>query len=292
MTRQETIELNKKILPYLREYAPGHYISEIQAELIARFGHAEYFNNRKRIKSLIDRQHIILGKKINYSRDTNCRTKYTSEIMSYIINHVDIPSRELYADVLNKWPELSDKINYKSFCRQRKIYNCQYETFPAEVREYLIEHNHSSYDDLIPEIKKRFGRTYTHRQLSIWYSHHGYCPEERKRKTHPTVSPIGTERKVCGYWEVKVDLPRKWRRKAAVVWEQYHNTKVPRGHQVIFVDGNNDNFDIDNLRCIDKRIMSTLAAKGVFNIKDAELRELGINIATLSRLERDKETTP
>jgi hypothetical protein len=38
-----------------------------------------------------------------------------------------------------------------------------------------------------------------------------------------------------------------WRPKHHLVWESHHGQPIPKGHAVIFGDGNNRNFDPDNL---------------------------------------------
>lgn len=42
------------------------------------------------------------------------------------------------------------------------------------------------------------------------------------------------------------------------IWQDHYG-EVPKGKMVIFLDGNRDNFDIDNLYCIDRRISAIMA---------------------------------
>lgn len=39
-----------------------------------------------------------------------------------------------------------------------------------------------------------------------------------------------------------------------------HYGKVPKGKMVIFLDGDRNNFDIDNLYCIDRKISAVMAS--------------------------------
>ena len=65
--------------------------------------------------------------------------------------------------------------------------------------------------------------------------------------------PVGTERfSKEGYVEVKVADPSTWKKKHHIVWEKV-NGAVPKGHLVIFADGDKYNFDIDNLVLITKK---------------------------------------
>lgn len=64
---------------------------------------------------------------------------------------------------------------------------------------------------------------------------------------------IGDERlDAYGYTEVKVkDLSGEdrscWARKHVVVWEKANGRPVPKGHKVVFADGDKGNFDPENL---------------------------------------------
>ena len=64
-------------------------------------------------------------------------------------------------------------------------------------------------------------------------------------------APLHSEQpKADGYVYVKTQMhPPKWRPKHVLVWEA-QNGKVPKGHNIRFIDGNNRNFDIDNLICV------------------------------------------
>lgn len=62
--------------------------------------------------------------------------------------------------------------------------------------------------------------------------------------------PLGSERTTIeGYIEVKVAEPNKWKTKAVVIYEEKYG-KIPKGHKVIYLDGNRQNLDISNLKVI------------------------------------------
>ena len=76
--------------------------------------------------------------------------------------------------------------------------------------------------------------------------------------------PLGSEYKCDGYTMVKVKTTgtryERWRLKHVLVWEE-HNGPVPKDCIVTFLDGNRDNFDINNLACIRKGVNSVLNTK-------------------------------
>lgn len=83
----------------------------------------------------------------------------------------------------------------------------------------------------------------------------GSVPANRK--------PLGHER-VCtkdDYILIKVaepnpytNAPTRYRHKHQVLWEK-HNGPIPKGHVVIFKDGDKRNFDMDNLELVNRKVL-------------------------------------
>ena len=80
-----------------------------------------------------------------------------------------------------------------------------------------------------------------------------------------------------GYVDIKIADPNKWRAKHKLVWEEV-NGPIPTGKVVMFADGDNRNFAIDNLLCVTKRKMLTLNKHKLIS-NDAELTRTGLLIA-------------
>lgn len=102
----------------------------------------------------------------------------------------------------------------------------------------------------------------------------------------PNTDPIGTE-KLCtdGYVWVKIDNQPKakkivnWKQKHKLLWEQ-HNGPVPKGHKVIFLDGNRENIVLENLALVsDSELLIMNKRKLIYDDKD--LTKVGVNIAKL-----------
>ena len=82
--------------------------------------------------------------------------------------------------------------------------------------------------------------------------------------------PVGAE---CwhddGYLWVKVAMPNKWQLKHHIVWEAV-NGPIPKGHLIIFGDGDRKNFDVNNLICITRAELAVLNQKHlIFDNADA-----------------------
>ena len=81
--------------------------------------------------------------------------------------------------------------------------------------------------------------------------------------------PVGTEIvDSYGYIKVKVAEPKTWRFKHHLVWEQHHG-KIPKGHIIVFRDGNKQNLDINNLALISKALNLKMNQYGISKAADA-----------------------
>ncbi|MBS3953671.1 MAG: HNH endonuclease [Methylomicrobium sp.] len=64
--------------------------------------------------------------------------------------------------------------------------------------------------------------------------------------------PVGTELlRKDGYIWVKIAHPRTWREKHVIIWEQANGPR-PKGHAIIFLDSDINNFDLANLACVSR----------------------------------------
>lgn len=108
-----------------------------------------------------------------------------------------------------------------------------------------------------------------------------------KGNVPPNHRPVGSERiSKDGYIEVKVAEPNKWRLKQRVVYEEAKG-KIPEGCTIIFLDGNKQNCNIDNLKCITRSELLYLNCNGLNNSN--EITETGILMARLDRTKNKKK---
>lgn len=109
----------------------------------------------------------------------------------------------------------------------------------------------------------------------------GWEPTQFKKGNKPhNYKPVGAER-VNGsdYVDVKIADPNKWKAKHLLVWEKM-NGPVPKGHAVLFGDGNRRNFDLDNLILVSRKQLVMLNKHKLIQ-DDAELTRTGIIVADL-----------
>jgi len=138
-----------------------------------------------------------------------------------------------------------------------------------------------SYVEMTKMFNERFGLRITLKQMKRLTYGHGirngigsYRPGNvpaNKGKTHKPwqgcYRPIGSERLQQGYVFVKVSNRRKpaqrnWEAKQVGIWKAA-NGKVPKGHVVIFADGDIRNFALDNLLLISRKELMVMNHLGL-----------------------------
>ena len=93
-----------------------------------------------------------------------------------------------------------------------------------------------------------------------------------------TYRPVGSERiDADGYRWVKTQDPKTWRMKHVLLWEQV-NGAVPKGHIVIFADGDKSNITLDNLLLVSRGQLLMINKFGLIQ-NNAELTKVGVTIA-------------
>ncbi len=115
------------------------------------------------------------------------------------------------------------------------------------------------------------------------------CKSTMFKKGHVAYNhkPIGSERinRKDNCIIIKT-APNKWEYKQRYIWEQETGEKIPKGHVVIFLDGNRRNFALDNLALITKNENVRLNQKGMRN-NNPDITKANINIVRLDNRIRE-----
>lgn len=100
--------------------------------------------------------------------------------------------------------------------------------------------------------------------------------------------PIGTVVDTARGLEIKVShgqYKKNWRPLREVLWEDYHG-KIPDGYSVIHLNGDRDDYDIENLALLNKKQHWFMKHHNLYS-DDRELSEAGVQLAHLDRAIRD-----
>lgn len=181
--------------------------------------------------------------------------------------------------------------------------------FPPNVRAFIAEHNKGrSAAEMTELVNTTFHAFYTVEQIKSYrsrnhldsgrtgYFEKGHVPHNKG--THPgsypgmvptqfkkghtphNHRPVGSERlNRDGYLERKIAEPKTWRLVHVINWEAVHGP-VPKGHAVIFKDGDKTNPDVSNLLLVSRAELARMNQKGLIS-SDPEQTEVGQNIARL-----------
>lgn len=89
---------------------------------------------------------------------------------------------------------------------------------------------------------------------------------------------VGSERITKnGYIEIKIKEPNKWQLKHRYIYEKKYG-KIPKGYNLIFLDGNKQNLEITNLKMVSKAEDLIMNNNNLFT-KNKELTNTGAIIA-------------
>ena len=149
----------------------------------------------------------------------------------------------------------------------------------AEMTKLFNEHS-----GLCITLKQMENLLYKHRlRNGIGSFMPGHVPANKSKKSIPSPkrSPVGTERTHQGYIEIKTADPSVWEKKHSAAWKAANGKrKVPKGHAVIFADGNKKNFSPDNLMLVSRGELAVMNNLGLICSRK-DLTAAGKTIADL-----------
>lgn len=143
------------------------------------------------------------------------------------------------------------------------------------------EHGYRCRQELLDELNATFGTSFsitafcTHCyesgiQLGLAFSNSKVVRGE----AHWRHRPVGSLQEKKGYVRIKVAEPNHWMQYQRYVWEQAHPGQSAEGMTVIFMDGDNRNFEPSNLERVTRAELSVMAALGHTADMTREEREL------------------
>ena len=101
--------------------------------------------------------------------------------------------------------------------------------------------------------------------------------------------PVGTISKwECGYTRIKTGK-NEWEFIQRYVWKEHHG-EIPPNHSVIFLDGNTDNYNIENLALVNRNeLMKYNSMK--LDSDNQELNRVAVNLAKLMTKAKERGET-
>ena len=197
--------------------------------------------------------------------------------------------------------------------KSKGIKNTAVHIWSNEEKEYLAEITPGKHYKEIQELmKNKFNLEFTMNQIkgAIWRyklntgftgcfqkghipfnkgkSQKDYMSAESIEKTKKTrfkkgqspinCRPVGSERITNdGYIEIKIAEPNVWKFKHLVVWEK-ENGPIPKGHALVFADGDKTNISLDNLLLVTRHQLLIMNNNKLIK-NNSEVTKTGVLIA-------------
>ena len=169
-------------------------------------------------------------------------------------------------------------------------------SYSQEEAEYLVSIFDGRYcNEIIELYKEKFNKDITKKELYAFKRSHnvknGVEGKFQKGGFNPCPpSPIGHERISYknGLKRVRIKVAEnKWVEKSRYIYEQHYG-KIPKNCNIVFLDGNRDNYDINNLKCITKAQHRFIAGNCLY-FQDKELNNTSILVAEMKEKIAKKE---
>lgn len=226
--------------------------------------------------------------------------QFSEEISKYILEHYYNTSASRLSD------EIAERFDLKLSPGAIRTYiskhgTCKNKRYLSDHREWLRNNwmKYTNNVELTEAFNQRFDDNRTFDAIKKYLksvvpsSNYGHSGGSKPGEgSSVTAKRNGTETFKGGYWWVKIDnqkLPKKytteeryrnWKLKHHIIWEKHHGP-IPPGCKVIFLDGDRNNFNIENLYCADVRVLTYLMRNNMWysngpltlsSIKWAELK--------------------
>lgn len=233
----------------------------------------------------------IVSARMNYKikSSVHFNSIFTKEIIDFIKKHKNDYDNKTMAQKINE--KFKTSYTYVQIRLFRSKNNLEYRLFCKEALEYMRNHNQDSYEQLKDDVNSIFNKNYSLQQIKsacYWYKLREYHKKrERESFTKPDFSERLRKSKAA---RIEIKINGKWIAKSKYVYETSTGKKVQDDEVVVFLDGNINNFDLNNLLCVKKRLLAIVNSHFSGTCKNnAELTKFKYDIAKLKTLVCQKE---
>lgn len=209
------------------------------------------FNQHFNLNKKYDTIKIHCRKKLNLTRSKEKRNYYTKEQFDWFKNN---------------------------FHNYNNEYEFDYEGFTNDFyNKFNIKLNKRVFTNIYIKLGLRMGKTHTRFEKEDYIPHNRYG--------------IGFEKKTAGHWWVKIDdkpikrgefRRKNYQIKERYLYEKYHNVKLNSNDFIIFLDGNKDNFDKENLIKLTHKELGIMNGNRFHELEDVNLRKSAIIYSKLA----------
>ena len=160
--------------------------------------------------------------------------------------------------------------------------------FNNEEEKYILEiYKGRTTDEITDLFNKKFNRNIKVSQIKAYKSHNKlkskvdfkFMAGKKPHNFKPIGSEFTTYDNGIKTTYIKVGNPNTWEKKQKYLYKKYKGD-VPKGASVIFLDGDRDNFELDNLYMLTKREKLMMCSTNSF-FENKEMNKTSILVAKL-----------
>ena len=230
---------------------------------------------------------VNVRKKEKIKRSVHFNSIFPKPVQDFIKENRYVYRNKEMAEAVNKTFGTSYTHRQITFFRRKN--NIGYSLFTSEMGDFIVRHKNESNAEITEKLNRTFGTNYTIFQVR------GYISNRKIRGVQRSFRPYKhkefDERLKNGgncRWEVLVN--GRWIPKSRYIYEKATGEKVEKGKVCVFLDGNIENFSLDNMIFVSRSLL------GFVNIylngtckNNGELTKFKYDIAELKLLISEKQ---
>ena len=221
---------------------------------------------------------------------------FTPDEEKYLLENIEGKSSSEIINTINtKFNKIITTTQLDTWKYRNKIKsNVSNALFNDIEKEYLMNNMLNKTSIELSELfNNKFNRSVTPKQIMRWKQNNRIRSEVNTKfksgKEHLNYKPIGSETTVNINGKkitfVKIREPNIWERKQRYLYEK-NIGKIPKGDRIIFLDGNTNNVNLNNLSLVSKKEQQTMCLFSLY-FNDKELTKTGLLVAKLKNKTND-----
>ena len=156
--------------------------------------------------------------------------------------------------------------------------------YSDELVNFIEEHRMKlNIKELCQEISDKFDKNISEKTMRKYFYRHNLDYKKMivpKFDTASNSKPIGTESLPDKNGLIRIKVSKcSWQYKQRYIYEKHYG-KIPKGYVIMFLDGDNTNFDINNLACVKNKEKLYVQSKGLIS-SCKKITEAGLEISKL-----------